>query len=68
MLRFTRTLRADGDLTRVDQLPDDLAAVVEIVKQVKELGLLALVGVDAIGIGGIIDALEEIQVTEQPGS
>ena len=48
-------------------MPDDLAAVVEIVKQVKDLGLLATVGVDAIGIGGIVDALAEIQVTEQSG-
>ena len=59
--------KADGDLTRVDQLPDDLAAVVDIVHQVKETGLLAFVGVDIIGIGGIIDALDEIQVTEQSG-
>jgi len=53
----------DGDLTRVDQLPDDLAAVVEIVRKVKDTGLLASVGVDAIGIGGIVDALAEIGVT-----
>jgi phage terminase large subunit-like protein len=59
--------KADGDLTRVDQLPDDLAAVVEIVKQVQDTGTLAMVGVDAIGIGGIVDALAEIQVTEQSG-
>ena len=59
--------QADGDLTRVDQLPDDLAAVVDIVHQVEETGLLAFVGVDIIGIGGIVDALDEIQVTEQSG-
>ena len=59
--------KADGDLTRVDQLPDDLAAVVDIVHQVEETGLLAFVGVDIIGIGGIVDALDEIQVTEQSG-
>jgi phage terminase large subunit-like protein len=59
--------KADGDLTRVEQLPDDLEAVVEIVRQVKEFGTLAMVGVDAIGIGGIVDALAEIQVTEQSG-
>jgi phage terminase large subunit-like protein len=59
--------KADGDLTRVEQLPDDLEAVVEIVRQVKEYGTLAMVGVDAIGIGGIVDALAEIQVTEQSG-
>jgi len=58
---------ADGDLTRVESLPDDLDAVVDIVRQVKDAGLLGLVGVDAIGLGGIIDALAEIDVTEQAG-
>ena len=59
--------KADGDLTLVDALPDDLAAVVEIVRQVKDAGLLAMVGVDAIGIGGIVDALSDIGVTESGG-
>ncbi len=59
---------ADGDLTRVESLPDDLDAVVDIVRQVKDAGLLALVGVDAIGLGGIIDALAEIGVSEQDGT
>ncbi len=59
--------KADGDLTLVDELPDDLDAVVEIVRQVKATGRLALVGTDAIGLGGIIDALAEIGVTEARG-
>lgn len=57
----------DGDLTLVDQLPDDLAGVIEIVQRVKESGLLACVGVDAIGIGGIVDAMDSIDVTEESG-
>ncbi len=57
----------DRDLTRVDQLPDDLVAVVDVVRQVKDGGKLAAVGVDAIGIGGIVDALAEIGVTEAAG-
>jgi phage terminase large subunit-like protein len=57
----------DGDLTLVDQLPDDLAGVVEIVQRVKEAGLLSCVGVDAIGIGGIVDAMDSIDVTEESG-
>lgn len=58
---------ADGDLTLVERLPDDLAAVVEIVKQVRDADLLAAVGVDRIGIGGIVDALAEIGVTAESG-
>jgi phage terminase large subunit-like protein len=61
------TFIADGDLTRVDQLPEDLDGVVLIVRQVKEAGILAMVGVDPIGIGGIVDALNEIEVTEEAG-
>ena len=61
------TFIADGDLTRVDQLPEDLDGVVSIVRQVKEAGILAMVGVDPIGIGGIVDALNEIEVTEEAG-
>lgn len=57
----------DGDLTLVDQLPDDLAGVTEIVLRVKESGLLSCVGVDAIGIGGIVDAMDSIDVTEEAG-
>jgi hypothetical protein len=57
----------DGDLTRVEQLPDDLAAIVEIVRLVKVSRKLAAVGVDRIGIGGIVDALAEIKLL-QPGS
>jgi phage terminase large subunit-like protein len=58
---------ADGDLVRVEQLPDDVAAVAEIVRQVLETGLLDKVGVDAAGLGGIVDALDAIGVTEEAG-
>lgn len=57
----------DGNLTLVDQLPDDLAGVTEIVLRVKESELLSCVGVDAIGIGGIVDAMDTIEVTEESG-
>lgn len=59
--------KSDGDLTRVNQLPDDLTAVIEIVRQVKDAGVLAIVGVDAIGMGGIVDGLAEIGVTQDAG-
>jgi phage terminase large subunit-like protein len=53
----------DGDLTLVDHLPDDVTAIVDIVKQCKESGKLAKVGADPAGIGTIIDALAEIEIT-----
>jgi len=57
--------QADGDLTIVEELPDDISFVTEIVEKVKGTRKLAGVGVDAIGIGGIVDALAKIQVTQE---
>jgi phage terminase large subunit-like protein len=53
----------DGDLTKVDQLPDDVTAVVNIVKQCKDSKKLSKVGCDPAGLGTIVDALAEIGVT-----
>lgn len=44
--------------------PPDIVYVVGLVKRISERGLLAQVGVDACGIGGIVDALGEIGVTQ----
>src|SRR5262245_39340816 len=57
--------QADGDLTVVEELPDDISAVVDIVQKVKDSKKLAGVGVDAVGIGGIVDALAKIGVTQE---
>jgi phage terminase large subunit-like protein len=38
--------------------------VVDLVARIRDLGLLAKVGVDAAGIGTIVDALAEIGVTQ----
>jgi len=45
-------------------LPPDIRYVVDLVSRIKELGLLAQVGVDAAGIGAIVDALAKIGVTQ----
>lgn len=45
-------------------LPPDIQFVVDIVRRVSELRLLAQVGVDAAGIGAIVDALAGICVTQ----
>jgi phage terminase large subunit-like protein len=55
----------DGDLTKVDRLPDDVAAVVSIIKQCADSGKLAKVGCDPAGLGSIVDALAEIEVTTE---
>ncbi len=58
----------DGDLTLVERLPDDVAAVVDIIKQCLDSGKLATVGADPAGLGSIVDGLAKIGVTEQSKS
>jgi len=58
----------DGDLVIVDALPDDLEEVADICAQVDESGLLATVGLDQIGIGGVIDVLAEHGIANVEGA
>lgn len=60
-----RDFEADGDLVIVERLGEDVAEVVEIVGEVHDAGLLDLVGVDAIGIGAILDGLGEAGIPEE---
>jgi phage terminase large subunit-like protein len=53
----------DGDLTLVEQLPDDVTAVVDIIRQCKDSKKLAKVGADPAGLGTIVDALDAIDIT-----
>jgi phage terminase large subunit-like protein len=46
------------------ELARNIRFVVDVVEHVKDLGLLAQVGVDAAGIGAIVDALDEIGVSQ----
>src|SRR5262245_20388237 len=62
---FYEKFQADGDLTVVEELPDDISYVTDIVDKVKQSNKLAGVGVDAVGIGGIVDSLAKIGVTQE---
>lgn len=59
-----RDFKAAGELTIINDYPEDLVEAVAIIERVKHAGLLAGVGLDMIGIMGIVDALAEIDVTE----
>jgi phage terminase large subunit-like protein len=60
---------AAGELTIVDDQLEDLAEIVEIVKMVKERGLLGGMGIDQAGLGEFVEALAapEIDVTDENG-
>lgn len=60
-----RDFEKDGDLTVIGDYPEDLDGVIAVVRRINEAGLLACVGVDTIGLAGIVDALAEIGVTEE---
>jgi phage terminase large subunit-like protein len=57
----------DGDMTIVRELPDDLEEVIAIVNIVKDAGLLGAVGVDAMGLPGLIEALTNAGITQEAG-
>ena len=58
----------EGSLTRVDGLPDDIAWIIERVQFVRDAGVFSMIGLDPAGIGGLVDALAEIGVTEEAGT
>jgi phage terminase large subunit-like protein len=57
----------EGTLTKVDNLPDDITAVVDIAAQCLQAKKLNSVACDPYGIGAIVDALAKIGITEDNG-
>jgi phage terminase large subunit-like protein len=59
-----RDFEAQGDLTIVDRVGDDVADVVALVERVADTGKLDKVGVDPVGIGGIVTALVDAGIAQ----
>jgi phage terminase large subunit-like protein len=59
-----------GHLTIIDTALEDVASIIDLVKLVKDRGLLASVAVDPAGLGEFVDALAmpEIDVTQENGT
>lgn len=55
----------DGDLFIVDNVGEDLAGLVDIVKRVDGSDLLDKIGCDPAGIGDILDKLEEAEIDKE---
>jgi phage terminase large subunit-like protein len=56
-----------GELTIVDDELDDISAIVGIVSDLNERGLLAAVAVDPAGLGELVEALAAAGITQEGG-
>lgn len=63
-----RDFERDGDLTIVKDELDDISDIVSIIDRINKRGLLASVAVDPAGLGEMIEALDEIGVTQEAGN
>jgi phage terminase large subunit-like protein len=52
----------DGDLTLVKTIGDDVTDVAQIVAEIERSGLLDKIGVDPHGLGGIVEALHDLDI------
>lgn len=60
-----RDFAADGDLTIVQKVGEDVAQLAEIVARIEKASLLDKVGIDPAGVGGILDALVQAGVPQE---
>lgn len=52
-----RDFQAQGDLTIVERIGEDIEQVADYAEQIEDAGLLDKIGVDQAGIGAIVDAI-----------
>ncbi len=60
-----RDLEAEGDLTIVEFMGEDVEQLAAYVKQCEDAGLLDKIGIDPGGIGGVLDALVEAGIPQE---
>lgn len=58
-----RDFESAGELTICKTVGDDIEQIIAIVKQIDEAALLAEVGLDPVGIGAVVDALDAIGIS-----
>ena len=54
-----RDFAKDGDLVIIDTFGEDIAGTVEILQQLDAAGILATIGLDPMGVGEVVDAIEQ---------
>lgn len=60
-----RDLEAEGDLTIVEFMGEDVEQLAAYVKQCEDAGLLDKIGIDPGGIGGVLDALVDAGIPQE---
>lgn len=55
------------ELTIVDDELDDISAIIAIIEEIDDAGLLGMISVDPAGLGEFIEALTEIGITQEGG-
>ncbi|NLS07618.1 terminase large subunit [Rhizobium sp. P32RR-XVIII] len=55
------------ELTIVDDELEDISEIIGVIAQIKDAGLLACVAVDPAGLGEMVEALDEIGITQEEG-
>lgn len=61
--------QADGDLTIVERIGEDVAQLADFVALIRDAGLLpdkAAIGVDQAGLGGVVDEIAERDIDTSP--
>ena len=58
------TILDDGALSETG-LPADIAAILEVIVQIRDAGLLCCVAVDPAGLGEMVDALAAVDIVEE---
>lgn len=56
-----------GELTIFRTMGDDIEEMVAIIKKVYDTGLLAMIGLDPVGVGAVVDAISDAGITAGPG-
>jgi phage terminase large subunit-like protein len=56
---------AAGELTIVEHAADDIDAIVALIAQIRDKKLLACVAVDPAGLGEFVEALRNIDITQE---
>ncbi|MGB8603264.1 MAG: terminase TerL endonuclease subunit, partial [Rhizomicrobium sp.] len=56
---------AAGELTIIDDSLQDIEQIIELIVKIRDAGKLFCVAVDPAGLGDMIDALAEVQITQE---